>query len=207
MLFLISPPAIQAPPQGPPQGGQMGPSMGGPMGHPGGGHPPVDIPLLRVSRELGLSEEQSLKLHEVCRAHLDALETKELAFHQAQRAVHEAIQAPGISAQALSALVNTASSREGELVEEVRQVTAEGWKVLSAAQQQKAKLLMANPPEMGPGGRGPGRGGPMGGQGGGPMGGGQMGGPGRGPGGFQGGPQNGPQGPPPQGPPPDGMED
>ena len=199
MLFPMSPPAIQAPPQG----GQSGPSMGGPMGHPGGGHPPVDIPLLRVSRDLGLSEDQTLKLLEVCRAHLDALETKELAFHQAQRAVHEAIQAPGISAQALSALVNTASSREGELVEEVRQVTAEGWKVLSASQQQKAKLLMANPPEMGPGGRGPGRGGPMGGQGGG-----QMGGPGgRGPGGFQGGPQNGPQGPPPQGPPPDGMED
>ena len=198
MFLLTHPPAIQAPPQLPPQGGPQGGPMGGPLGRPGGGHPPVDIPLLRVARNLGLSDDQTFRLHEVCRAHLDALETKQLAFHQARRAVHEAVQAPGISSQGLASLVSAASSREGELVEEVRQVTAEAWKVLSASQQQKAKLLMSNP-DQGPDGRAPGRG-PMGGPMNGQMGGGPMKG-------LQGGPLGGPQGMPPMGPPPEGPED
>ena len=172
MFILTTPPAIQAPPQGPPPGGPMGQH---------GGHPPLEIPLLRVARDLNLSDDQSVKLHAVCKAHLDALETKGLAFHQAQRAVHEAVQAPGISARDLASLISTAAARESELMEEVRQTTAEGWQVLTPAQRDKAKALMANPPE-----RAPRHGGPMD-------------GPGRGPGGSRG-PQDGPQGPPPDGP-------
>jgi len=168
MFILMSPPAIQAPPMGPPPGGPMGQH---------GGHPPFDIPLLRVARDLDLSDDQAAKLHAVCKAHMDALETKGLAFHQAQRAIHEAIQAPGISARDLAALVSAASAREGELVEEARAMTAEGWQVLTAAQRDKAKALMSNPPGMGPGGQGPGHG----------------------PHGFHG-PQGGQQGPPPEGP-------
>lgn len=181
MLFLTHPPAMQAP-QGPPQGGPM---EGPRLGRPGGGPPPVDIPLMRVSRQLDLNDDQKLKLQGICRAHLDALETKGLAFHQAQRALRESLQAPGVSSGELSRLIGAASSKQGELMEEVRQVTAEGWKVLTPAQQQQAKLLMSAP-DPGPGSRGPGRGGPMGGP--------------RGSSGRAEGPQGPPMEPPPEGP-------
>ncbi len=145
---------------------------------------------MRFSQELGLSEDQVMKLHTISEAHRDAMEIKGLAAHQAQRAVHEALRDPSVSSQSLATLAGTASTREAALLEEVRKVNAESWQVLTAAQRDKAKALMARPDQ---GRRGDRSAGPMGGSR-----------PQGGPGGF-----GGPEGPGGrrQGPPPDGPED
>ncbi|HET8715751.1 MAG TPA: Spy/CpxP family protein refolding chaperone [Holophagaceae bacterium] len=154
MLPLLAPPALQAPPQGPSEGRPQG-------------HPPMGLPLLHVARQLGLSDSQLQQLQAIETAHRDALEQKMLAFHQAQRALHEGLGRPWTSAADLDALQRAASAKEAELVTEARQANGEAWKVLTADQQAKARVLLSRPPREGRPGRGPGGGGPgMGGPGG-----------------------------------------
>ncbi|HEU4950836.1 MAG TPA: Spy/CpxP family protein refolding chaperone [Holophagaceae bacterium] len=144
MLPLLAPPTLQAPPPAPPQG-----------------HPPMGLPLLHVARHLGLSDAQMQQLQAVETAHRDALEQKMLAFHQAMRALHEALARPWTSAADLDGLQKAMAAKVAELVTEGRQANAEAWKVLTPDQQAKAKVLLSRPPrEGGPGGRGPGMGGP-----------------------------------------------
>lgn len=173
MLMLLAPPTLQAPPPGPPQGqGQGRPE----------GRPPHGLPLLRFAQDLGLSEAQVQKLQAVEQAHRDAMERKMLAFHQAQRALHEGIHKPWLSTQEVDGLQRAASAKEAELIAEARQANAEGWQVLTPEQQAKAKVLLARAPMEGRPGGGPG--GPHGGRG--------MGRPGPPPQGPGGGPEEGP---------------
>ncbi len=176
-MLLILPPALV---QGP---GQMPPPP-----RPGGHHP--DMPLLRVVPQLGLSDDQLVRIHEALQAHRDAVEQKALALHQAQRAVHEAVNLPGAASGRIESLARAASERELDLLKEIAAANAAAWGVLDPAQRDKAKALLSRMPLDGPEmerGRGPGRG------------------PGMGPGGprdrgDQGGRQGGPEALPP-GPP------
>ncbi len=193
MLLLVPPALVQGPPQGPPP---QGPSQGQPPRHR------PDVPVMRLARELGLRDDQLMKLHHVMDAHRDAVESKELALHQAHRAVHEAVREPGTSPSQVESLARAASEREIALLMEIRALNSATWEILDANQQAKAKVLMARPPMEGPGGEGgPGRGhGRPGGPGGDRGAGGD-----RGPGGRSfGGPGEGGMPPPP---PPEGPED
>ncbi|HJU83235.1 MAG TPA: periplasmic heavy metal sensor [Holophagaceae bacterium] len=144
MLILFPPAAVQGPPQPPPP-------------------PPLELPLLRFAQELALSDDQALRLHALMDQHRDAMETKGLALHQAHRAVHEALREPGTTAAQLDALLRTASQRESEFLQEARVLNAACWEVLTPAQREKAKALMARPPRGGEGPHGrPGMGHPMG---------------------------------------------
>lgn len=170
MFLLLAPPALQAPPPGPSEGRPQG-------------HPPMGLPILHIARQLGLSDAQLQQLQAVETAHRDALEQKMLAFHQAMRALHEALARPWTSAADLDGLQRASAAKEAELVAEARQANAEAWKVLTPDQQAKAKVLLSRPPREGrPGGPGGGRPG--------------MGGPGMG---GPGGPEGERPGPPPEG--------
>ncbi|HJW08135.1 MAG TPA: periplasmic heavy metal sensor [Holophagaceae bacterium] len=148
MLLLFPPALLQGPPMGPP----MGPPPRGPH------HP--EMPLLRCAHELGLSEDQMSKIHEQLRTHRDVMEQKGLAFHQAQRALHDALRDPGASRSQMDALLQAAAAKEAEFLHELYAINASCWEVLTPTQRSKAKELMSRPPKEGrPGGR---EGGPRG---------------------------------------------
>ena len=148
MFLLLAPPALQAPPPRPAEGRLQG-------------QPPMGLPLHQVARHLGLSDSQLQQLQAIEAVHRDALEQRMLAFHQAMRALHEALARPWTSAAELDGLQRTMAAKVAELVAEARPANAEAWKVLTPDQQAKAKVLLSRPPrEEGPGIRpcaGPGR--------------------------------------------------